>query len=255
MKRVMPSQVVQTIDELFPHAAKGVGVVQLEAANHGPQLLGIVSLIEEIPPELLSFSAADYAQLVLAVSAIKSHLTMWSATGGKQRTMPPVNGRDAVTVIRRALADCPDAYPPPSTTTLLFITDDALRENIRNDVGAVTRALENSEWKAATVLAGAAIEALLFWRLQQETDEIIEQARTTLKIKEDLARLDLHRYIKMTEHLRRITADTATAARLAKNFRNLIHPGKAQRLRQVCDRATAYSAIGALEHVIRDLGA
>ena len=96
MKRVMPSQVVQTIDQLFPHAAKGVGVVQLEAANHGPQLLGIVSLIKEIPPELLSFSAADYAELVLAVSAIKSHLTMWSATDGKQRMMPPVNGRDAV---------------------------------------------------------------------------------------------------------------------------------------------------------------
>jgi hypothetical protein len=47
--------------------------------------------------------------------------------------------------------------------------------------------------------------------------------------------------------------DTSTAAKLAKNFRNLIHPGRAARLAQTCDRATAYSAIGALEHVIRDL--
>ena len=135
MKQVMPSQVVQTIDELFPHAAKGVGNGQLEASSHGPQLLGIVSLIEDIPPELLSFSPEYYAELVLAVSAIKAHLTAWTAFAGKQRMMQPVKGRDAVTVIRRALAVCSDEYPPPSTTTLSFITDDALRENIRSDVG------------------------------------------------------------------------------------------------------------------------
>ena len=50
-----------------------------------------------------------------------------------------------------------------------------------------------------------------------------------------------------------ISPDTCNAARLARNFRNLIHPGRAARLAQVCDRATAYSAVGALEHVIRDL--
>jgi hypothetical protein len=46
---------------------------------------------------------------------------------------------------------------------------------------------------------------------------------------------------------------TYAAAKLAQNFRNLIHPGRADRDNQVCDRGTAYSAIGALEHVIRDL--
>jgi ribosomal protein L30E len=265
MKQVMPSQVVKTIDALFSHAEKGVGsgqFGQLQASSHGPQLLAIVSLIEEIPPELLSFSAEDYAELVHAVSAIKSHLAMWTSQAGNQKFVPAVGGRDAVTVIRRVLAICPDEYPPPSTTTLLFITDDALRESIRNDVGAATRALQNSEWKAATVLSGATIEALLFWRLQREADDTIEQARNTLAGKgtissareKDLAKLDLHNYIEVAAQLQHIKADTASAARLAKNFRNLIHPGKAQRLGQVCDRATAYSAMAALEHVIRDLG-
>ena len=36
-----------------------------------------------------------------------------------------------------------------------------------------------------------------------------------------------------------------------QSFRNLIHPGRAARLAQTCDRATALSAIGALEHVVR----
>jgi hypothetical protein len=110
MKRVMPSRVVKTIDALFSHAGKGVGVTQVRAA-------------QDIPPELLSFSAEDYAEFVLAVSAIKSHLEMWASTGGKQQVTQPVNRRDAVTVIRRVLALCPDEYPPPSTTTFLFITD------------------------------------------------------------------------------------------------------------------------------------
>jgi hypothetical protein len=43
----------------------------------------------------------------------------------------------------------------------MFITDDALRNSIRGDIGAAERAFANFEWKAATVLAGAAIEALL----------------------------------------------------------------------------------------------
>ena len=69
----------------------------------------------------------------------------------------------------------------------------------------------------------------------------------------DIDRWDLDQFIEVAAYLDLLTTDTCTAARLAKNFRNLIHPGRAARLAQTCDRATAYSAIGALEHVIRDL--
>jgi len=41
---------------------------------------------------------------------------------------------------------------------------------------------------------------------------------------------------------------------LTRDFRNLIHPGKAQRLKQKCDKATALSVVAGLEHVRRDLG-
>ncbi|MCI1909012.1 MAG: hypothetical protein LKI99_04780 [Acetobacter fabarum] len=40
---------------------------------------------------------------------------------------------------------------------------------------------------------------------------------------------------------------------IAKDFRNLIHPGRAQRLGQVCDRATALTALAAVESIARDL--
>jgi hypothetical protein len=80
-------------------------------------------------------------------------------------------------VIRRASAKCPDEYPPSATTELLFINDAALREHIRRDLEAANRALNNAEWKAATVLPGAAIEALLHWRLQEPSPQKSEHLR------------------------------------------------------------------------------
>jgi hypothetical protein len=63
----------------------------------------------------------------------------------------------------------------------------------------------------------------------------------------------LHQFIEVAADLGVLKPDTCSAARLAQNFRNLIHPGRAARLAQTCDRATAHSAVGALLHVIRDL--
>jgi hypothetical protein len=116
----------------------------------------------------------------------------------------------------------------------------------------------NAEWKAATVLAGAAIEALLHWRLQEPPPDVaaVDRAVTLLKKRmtfSDIDRWDLDQFIEVAAHLKLLEPDTYSAAKLAQNFRNLIHPGRAARLAQTCDRGTAYSAITALEHVVRDL--
>jgi hypothetical protein len=258
MARVMPSQVVQTIDGLYPHAANNAPGHQL--SGNSAKLFGVLNLLKDVPDELIALSSSDYAELILAQSTIEDVLAYWRNSAGLGFTVPPVNGLDAITVIRRALAKCPDEYPPPTTTELLFIKDPQLRESIRQDLGAATRALTNNEWKAATVLGGAAIEALLHWRLQEPLPgaAAVQSAVTSLvgtrKMPfSDIDRWDLDQFIEVAAHLDLLTSDTCTAARLARNFRNLIHPGRAVRLAQNCDRGTAYSAIGALEHVIRDL--
>jgi hypothetical protein len=256
----MPSQVVQTIDDLFPHAAKEAPGAML-SAGHSSQLLGILNLLKDVPDELVVLTSADYSELILAESTIEEHPAHWRARGNVG-DMTHVKGFDAVTVIRRALAKCPDEYPPSPTTELLFIKDPALRENIRQDLGASNRALSNAEWKAATVLAGAAIEALLHWRLQEPSPDPVAirtavaalvAAGTMSKPDSNIDRWELHHFIEVAGRLNLLKPDTCSAARLAQNFRNLIHPGRAARLGQTCDRATAYSAVGALEHVIRDL--
>jgi hypothetical protein len=260
MSRVMPSQIVQTIDELFPHAVKNARNADL-SAGHSSQLLGILNLLSDVPDELIMLTSADYSELILAKSTIEETIAHWRARGNVGN-MANVKGFDAVTVIRRALSKCPDEYPPSTTTELLFIKDGALCENIRRDLGAAHRALNNAEWKAATVLAGATIEALLHWRLQEPSPgtAAVQAAVTALvaggtisKPDSNVDRWELHHFIEVASQLNLLKPETCSAARLARSFRNLIHPGRAARLGQTCDRATAHSAIGALEHVVRDL--
>jgi len=151
--------------------------------------------------------------------------------------------------------------PPWATAQLGFIVDAQLRENLRNDIGAVDRALADSEWKGATVLAGSAIESILLWDLQNRRAANIPGAIAALMANNtftpappaNLEDWTLHHYTEVQARLQVITAETATQVRLAKNFRNLIHPGRAQRLGQKCDRGTALASVAALDHVVRDL--
>ena len=60
-------------------------------------------------------------------------------------------------------------------------------------------------------------------------------------------------YVEVSFALGDISEKAASQARLAKNFRNLIHPGRELRTRTSCDRGTAHAAFAALRLVIRDL--
>jgi hypothetical protein len=256
MARVVPSQVVQTIDSWFPRAKLNESSIVLAGVR--AHLVGILNLLKDVPDELIALASSDYAELILAKSAIEEYLARTTARDDAG-ILSQVHGFDVATVIRRVLAKCPDEYPPPTTTGLLFIKNEKLRDSIRQDVGAADRAFHNYEWKAATVLAGAAIEALLHWRLQQppedaEVDKAVKALKGTKKMPfGDIDRWNLDQFIEVAAYLDLLAPDTSTAARLAKNFRNLIHPGRAARLAQACDRATALSALAALEHVVRDL--
>ena len=72
-----------------------------------------------------------------------------------------------ITIVRRALAKCPDQAPAPTTADFPFVTDADLREVLRTDLSEAERAFADGGWKAATILGGSLIEALLLWALQQ----------------------------------------------------------------------------------------
>jgi hypothetical protein len=225
MPRVFPSQVVTLIHKLFPFTENQTdtqkGRVKLDH-NSANSLSAISNLSDQIPSELITLDSDEYASYTLSLASIR---------------------------------------PAPSTVALTFISDADFRENLCNDISAANQALSNGEWKAATVLAGATVEALLFWALKQQSSTEISTAISNLISTSilssdpgnDIEKWSLHHLIEVANDLDTIKNTTADQARLAKNFRNLIHPGRATRLGQICDRGTALSAIAAIEHVVRDL--
>ncbi len=262
MPRVVPSQVRAFIDTLplRTMSDEGVSLNQVGSAK----LSALLDLLYEIPEELLTMDTDHYASFITAKAQIRDILTIWTSNrnAGHPLTPTPFHAStDPVGRIRAALGQCVDESPTPGTAELSFITDADFRTNLRNDIGAINRALSNGEWKGATVLAGSAIEALLLWDLQNRRSASISSAITALVASHtftpappaNLEDWGLHHYTEVAAHLGIIVPETAIEVRLAKNFRNLIHPGRAQRLGQKCDRGTALASVAALEHVVRDL--
>jgi hypothetical protein len=263
MPRVMPTEAVRTIRRLFP----GIGrhnVSQTYSLGNANELRGIINLVKEVPPELIDLPEDVYASLILATSAIENQLDLWISRG-EVSILRPVGGVDPVLLIWEALNQCLDEYPPsPTTSELTFITDITLRDIIRRDISATDRLLSALEWKAATVLAGASIEALLHWRLNQPppSNVDISQSVDTLFAQRTFGKRrppsnrdnwTLHHFIEVSGDLKIIGTNTVKEAKLAQTFRNLIHPGKAARTGETCDRGTALSARAALDHIVRDL--
>jgi len=129
MPRVVPSQVVLLIDELFPIAAMSdVGqqnAFQLNRDNRiAGKLMAIVNLVEEIPGELIVLDAHLYSTLTVAIAEIKYAMDQWQSRDYSLQGIREFDNLNPVTLIRRALARCPDEFPSPTTkySTKSFLT-------------------------------------------------------------------------------------------------------------------------------------
>jgi hypothetical protein len=256
MPRIVPSQIVNFIDDKFSFARSR------QQYNVDPQyrdrVIALIRLVEELPDELLIMDREAYNRFVLSVSTIKSTLDHddWMISRGPRAELYDRGLGVAICDLRACLEPLPDEQIPAATVGLLFIKDPQLRESIRGDIAFATQAFSGGEWKAATVLAGAAAEALLLWAItQRKSRSEVENARVALFPKEskDPNKWDLDKYIKVARETALIEHETATQATLAKDFRNLIHPGRSARLAKVCDRGTALSALAAVALIVRDL--
>lgn len=262
MPRVLPREVVASIDKMFPMVrnAYQVGNFVMDKGHLAPAAT-LMSLIRELPEELISITGEVYTGFIAGVGALQAAVQAWQA--GSDFRIAQISGFNAphvLTLIRRALAACPDQSPAKGTADLQFILDSQFRESLRQDLSDMNRSLADGEWKAATVLAGSLLEALLLWALQQRNPEevarkVAELHPTILKKvpHADLERWYLPEYVEVSAALKLIEPDTSAQARLANDYRNLIHPGRTLRLTRRCDRGTAFGAVAAVEMVVRDL--
>lgn len=264
MPRVVPSDVVRAIDRMFPEMGQKPKAFPNVGYDTLPSLAALVQLIESVPEELIVLEPGRYAELIASVSCLGALADVFQASRSPHALHLRGFDQNPIALIRAAMQACPDEAPARETTALSFIGDEGLRESIRLDVSGASGDLTQGEWKGATVLAGSAIEALLLWALQEHEKQksgmrdaaisaLLGSKILTHKPDANPERWDLHEYVEVAAHLVIIKPDTAILVRLAKGFRNLIHPGRAIRLGQKCDRATALGALAAVEAVARDL--
>jgi len=256
MPRVVPSKVRESIALLRNNIAAEAGAVGQIVAYNRSVVQAVVDLIDQIPPELIRLAPEHYAPFSVAVSVARLSITQHG--GGHnhdQAAMPTLelfgNGRTALRVIYDSLAMCPDEAATAQTTGLDFMTDADLRESLRTDISTATSALMNHEYKGATVLAGAVVEALLLWGLERVGEANVRQVYQTGR-KGTLDTWMLGDHIGAAHACKLISDATKKQADLAQDFRNLIHPGRAQRLDAKCTLGTAYSALAAVEAVSDD---
>lgn len=267
MSRIVPSQVVEIIDQLFPMAKKQEDrqrdCFSLDRGNQN-ELAAIVDLVGKIPSELIALEARDYVGLQLALTTIRTMIPVWQVCNYGLEKVQGYGHLNPISIIRNSLSKCPDQGVSGSISDLSFISDPEFRTSLRIDISSANQALQNGEWKAATVLAGAISEAFLLYVLQSIQDKDKHKISTTVTkllsqkvLSKDpgnnLEKWTLHPFIEVARALGAIREETAQQARLAKDFRNLIHPGVSIRKAQVCNRGTALSALAALEHIEKDV--
>lgn len=259
MPHIVPSQVVSAIDQMFPDAAREgreQRVPTRYSNSHALQLAALIQMVDHTPTELYVIESSDYVSLITSVAAIRLALQTWPTQGGSFLLEPlPGSKLSPVAKIRTVMTKCPDEYPRADTAELAFITDSELRDVLRLDVSSANSALANREWKAATVLAGSVVEALLLWALQRRPEhEVLSAAEAVgLRTHKPLNRWGLGYYVGTAKHLGIISSTTARQCELAKDFRNLIHPGCELRTKTRCNRATALTAVAALESVAGEM--
>jgi hypothetical protein len=262
MPRVVPSEVVRVIERFYPWVKQDDKPPEKLGNLHIGRITAIVALCDRLPIELLTLQTRSYADFIADVEILRSRVPYWNQRGSSSETFTP----EPVRKIHRALKQCPDDAPTASTQSLQFVADEPMRAALRTDMHHAERALRNHEWKAATVLAGSVIEALLMWRLGTLPSADLEAAAAKVratgkacgwKTIKPLNDWHLPDYIEVAAIVPEtnpvIVADTADLLRVVKHFRNLIHPGRAERLAQTCDKRTAYAAVAGMEGVVIDL--
>ena len=126
-----------------------------------------------------------------------------------------------------------------------FITDDRLRDSLNVDYNELVAAMENRCWKAALVLAGSIVEAVILDTLLASD----LQARTNV----DPLKLVLANAIDLAKKDGFISQRTSELASVVRDYRNVIHPGRLLRTQDSPDEQTAIVARSLVDVIAKEI--
>ena len=268
MRIIVPSVIVKYIDLKFTEVKRqqeNNNVSCFMTKEQSPIVISVLTMVDAIPEYLVVLEDLALAEYFEAVASIRHAVTIWDTGASHTLTEYPGSGHlNPFTILRKHLETFHDEGVESSTNALSFIEDSDFRELLRRDITAVSQSFSHKEWKAVTVLGGSVVEAFLLYALHKSKNENISQFNSvisTLKLSGELSnrlsgnpnKWNLDELTKIANKLSIIRDKTAEQCKIAKDFRNLIHPGRAARLVQKCNRGTAYTVLAAIEFVMHDL--
>jgi hypothetical protein len=238
--QVTPKQILTSMDMM------GFTYSELDRIEHNKQsdVRTLLYLIDQLPTDLIALPFYEYVEFERCRSALATALPAWNL--GSTQPAYSVGGKNAIARIRHLLAKCPDE-PLPAEPEFPFIKDEDTRLGIEDRLHAAWIDFKAMEWLGATTFAAVVLEAILLWEVKRL------QSAGNLKHKKTPDQMDLSELIDVVANENSISADSAKQAHLARDARNLIHPGKIARSGASCDKSTALAAFAAVYRVASDL--
>jgi hypothetical protein len=118
-----------------------------------------------------------------------------------------------------------------------------LRSSLEDDFKEMTACMKTEAWKAAHVLAGSIIEAVLI-------DFLISEKYIT---QEEGLILDFGKALSLCKEKKVISQKTSDLSSVVKEYRNLIHPGRIIRLKEKITKDTATVALALVDIITNEI--
>jgi hypothetical protein len=126
-----------------------------------------------------------------------------------------------------------------------FISDEQFRACLENDYREMQKALARQMWKAAHVLAGSILEAVLC--------DFLIVTEYQKRTKTDPTTLDLSKVVEACYAEGALSSKARNLASAVREYRNLIHPGRAIRLEEEVSESSAKVVEAVLEIAIAEV--
>jgi len=130
--------------------------------------------------------------------------------------------------------------------TFDYITDKQFRESLLSDHAEMQQSFNSKAWKSVLVLAGSMVETLLI--------DYLASTKNPQRAAKDPLKLTLAEAIETCQKEGVLTERSADLCSVVKSYRNLIHPGRAVRLKEKpADRGSATIAVTLVNMITEEL--
>lgn len=192
----------------------------------------VISFLESIDPALVAewLSEEELTRYTELRLTLVDSMAKWRSetvqerklTGGHR--LPMQRLAEIALLLGRFQSD--DVKPDLFSKRFHFVQDPDLQKSLGNDLISLERLIRLNEWKAATVIGGSIVEALLLDKLEarEATAKDVLPLGATKKFPPVIADWKLEQMIQASVALGIITTEDQKACSLSQQYRNLIHP-------------------------------